>query len=329
MWQAKRTLRRMGGSIVCATALSVLGAPAVLHAQAYPEKPIRLVVPSPPGGGTDTLSRLVATKLGEMRRWQILVDNRPGGGGNIGMDIAAKSPPDGYTIVLGESSNLTINPYLYSKLPFDPAKDLTPIIFVGTVPLALVTAPQHFKDVAGVVAAAKTKTLSFASGGNGTVGHLAGEIWMRRAGITLKHVPYRGGGPAVADVMGGQVDLHFASIPAAAALIEGGKLQALAVTSSKRTIQLPAVPTLDESGYSGFSAHVIYGFMVPVGTPSEIVARLNAEIGSVLQAPDAKASLTKIGVEVRGGAPEDFGTFLTEERGKWQRAVADSGARVD
>jgi tripartite-type tricarboxylate transporter receptor subunit TctC len=271
----------------------------------------------------------VATKLGEMRHWQILVDNRPGGGGNIGMDIAAKAPPDGYTVVLGESSNLTINPYLYSKLPFDPAKDLTPIIFVGTVPLVLVTAPQHFDAVAGVVTAAKAKTLTFASGGSGTVGHLAGEIWMRRAGVTLKHVPYRGGGPAVTDVMGGQVDLNFASIPAAATLIESGKLHALAVTSSKRAAKIPAVPTLEEAGYPDFSAYVIYGFMAPVGTPSEIVARLNAEIGSVLEAPDVKASLEKIGVDVRGGTPADFGTFLSAERGKWQRAVADSGARVD
>lgn len=329
MWQAKCTGRWVGRIIACSTALSMLGAPTGLYAQTYPEKPIRLVVPSPPGGGTDTLSRLVATKLGEMHQWQILVDNRPGAGGNIGMDIAAKSPPDGYTIVLGESSNLTINPYLYSKLPFDPAKDLTPIIFVGMVPLVLVTAPQHFKDVAGVVAAAKAKTLTFASGGNGTVGHLAGEIWMRRAGVTLKHVPYRGGGPAVTDVMGGQVDLNFASIPAAGTLIGAAKLQALAVTSSKRAAKLPAVPTLEEAGFPNFSAYVIYGFMAPMGTPPEIVARLNAEIGNVLQAPDVKARLDKIGVDVRGGTPADFGTFLSAERGKWQRAVADSGARVD
>jgi tripartite-type tricarboxylate transporter receptor subunit TctC len=191
--------------------LALLVAPATLHAQTYPHKPIRLIVPSPPGGGTDTLSRLVATKLGEARQWQILVDNRPGAGGNIGMELAAKAPPDGYTIVMGESSNLTINPYLYSKLAYDPAKDLTPVVFVGMVPLVLVISPaRQFDSIATVVAAAKEKRLTMASGGNGTVGHLAGELWMRRAAITLQHVPYRGGGPAVTDVMGGQVDLHFA-----------------------------------------------------------------------------------------------------------------------
>jgi tripartite-type tricarboxylate transporter receptor subunit TctC len=320
-----------GVTIACAAALlAFAGGPASLRAQAYPEKPIRLVVPSPPGGGTDTLSRMIAAKLGETRNWQFLVDNRPGAGGNIGIDIVAKSPPDGYTIALGESSNLTINPYLYSKLVFDPAKDVTPVVFVGTVPLVLVTSPARRWDrVASVVSAAKEKPLTFASGGNGTVGHLAGEIWMRRVGVTLHHIPYRGGGPAVTDVMGGQVDLHFASVPAAAALIESGKLQALAVTSSKRAEQLPAVPTFDEAGYTGFVAQVIYGFVAPAGTPAAVVARLNAEINGVLQAPDVKENLTRIGVEIRGGTPEDFATFLIDERAKWQRAVADSGARVD
>lgn len=310
--------------------LALLVAPTALRGQTYPEKSIRLIVPSPPGGGTDTLSRLIATKLGETLRWQILVDNRPGAGGNIGMEIAARASPDGYTIVMGESSNLTINPYLYSKLAFDPAKDLTPVAFIGTVPLVLVASPARpFDSVASVVAAAKQKRLTIASGGNGTVGHLVGEMWMRRAGITLQHVPYRGGGPAVTDVMGGQVDLHFASIPAAASLIESGKLRALAVTSAQRTVQLSSVPTLEEAGYPGFVAHVVYGIMAPAGTPSQTVDRLNAEINRVLDASDVKASLVKIGVAARGGPPGDFSKFLADERSKWARAVADSGARVD
>jgi tripartite-type tricarboxylate transporter receptor subunit TctC len=301
-----------------------------LHAQTYPEKQIRLVVPSPPGGGTDTLSRLVAAKLGETRQWQILIDNRPGAGGNIGMDIVAKSPADGYTIALGESSNLTINPYLYSSLAFDAAKDLTPIVLVGTVPLVLVTAPTGKLDsVPSIVAAAKAKPLTFASGGNGTVGHLAGEIWKRRAGIALEHVAYRGGAPAITDVMGGQVDLHFASVPAAASMISSGKLRALAVTTTRRTEQLPAVPTLEELGYPGFAAQVIYGFVAPAGTPPAILQRLNAAINGVLQAPDIRESLAKIGVDIRGGTSEDFASFLTTERAKWQRAVADAGARID
>lgn len=322
-----RVRRLVAGGVVV---LALLVAPPGLHAQTYPDKPIRLIVPSPPGGGTDTLSRLVATKLGEMLQWQILVDNRPGAGGNIGMELAAKAPLDGYTIVMGESSNLTINPYLYSKLAFDPAKDLTPVVLVGTVPLVLVTSPARpFDSVASVVTAAKARRLTVASGGNGTVGHLVAEIWMRQSGIMLQHVPYRGGGPAVTDVMGGQVDLHFASIPAAASLIESGKLRALAVTSAQRTTQLPSVPTLDEIAYPGFAAHVIYGIMAPAGTPSAIIDRLNVEINRVIEAPEVKASLASIGVAARGGAPGDFAKFLVDERSKWARAVADSGARVD
>lgn len=311
-------------------AIVALAAAPLSWAQTYPAKPIRLVIPSPPGGGTDALSRLIASKLSETLKWQILPDNRPGAGGNMGMDIAAKAAPDGYTIAMGESANLTINPFLYSKMPFDAAKDLVSVALVGTVPLVLVTAPARpFESVAAVVAAAKQKPLTFASGGNGTVGHLAGELWKRRAGVDLQHVPYRGGAAAVTDVTGGHVDLHFASIPAAAALIESGTLRALAVTSAARTPELPSVPTFAEAGYPGFTAHVIYGVVAPAGTPPEAVARLNAEINRVLDAPDAKERLAKIGATVRGGTPEDFAKFLAEERTKWARVVADSGARVD
>jgi tripartite-type tricarboxylate transporter receptor subunit TctC len=301
-----------------------------LSAQSYPTKLIRLIVPSPPGGGTDTLARVVASKLGENLKWQIIVENRPGAGGNIGMDVAAKSAPDGYTLVMGESSNLTINPYLYAKMPFDPAKDLAPVVLLGTVPLVLVTSPaRQLETIAAVLAAAKQQSLTFASGGNGTVGHLSGEIWMRQAGVTLRHIPYRGGAPAIADVLGGQVDLNFASIPAAASLIEAGKLRPLAVTTPKRTPQLADVPTLDEAGFRGFSAQVLYGVLVPAGTPSEIVQRLNAEINRALQAGDVQASLAKSGVDIRGGTPDEFDAFLKAERAKWSRAVADSGATVD
>ena len=300
------------------------------QAQSYPEKPIRLVVPSPPGGGTDTLSRLIANKLTERLKWQIVVDNRPGAGGNLGMDIAAKAPPDGYTIVMGETSNLTVNPYLYAKLPFDPAKDLAPIVLVGTVPLVLVSAPaRQFESVAAVVAASNVKALTFASGGNGTVGHLAGEIWMRQAGANMRHIPYRGGGPAITDVIGGQVDLNFASIPSAISLIEAGTLKPLAVTSLERSSQFPNVPTLDELGYRGFSAEVLYGLLVPAGTPAAIVQQLNTEINRLLETADMQASLLRVGAKARGGTPDAFAAFLTQERAKWSRGVAESGAKLD
>jgi tripartite-type tricarboxylate transporter receptor subunit TctC len=312
------------------TVLLTIAAASPVYAQSYPDKPIRLVVPSPPGGGTDTLSRLVAAKLGETLKWTIVADNKPGAGGNIGMDAAAKSAADGYTIVMGESSNLTINPYLYTTMPYDAAKDLAPIVLVGTVPLVLVTSPARpYDSVASVVAAAKEKPLFFASSGNGTVGHLTGEMWLRLAAVKLEHVPYRGGAQAVADVMGGQVDLNFASIPSAASLIEAGKLRPIAVTALRRSEQLPNVPTFEEAGFKGFTAQVLYGLLAPAGTPPPIIEKLNVEVNRVLQSPEFKESVAKVGVEVRGGTPAEFAAFLAAEREKWSRAVAASGARVD
>ena len=323
--------RRWGGMNAGFVALALLAIPSQGSAQGFPEKPIRLVIPSPPGGGTDTLARLIANKLSETLKWQILPDNRPGAGGNLGMDIAAKAAPDGYTIALGESANLTINPYLYTTMPFDAAKDLSPIVLVGTVPLVMVTSPSRpFDTVAKVAAAARQTPLTFASGGNGTMGHLAGEIWMRRAGVELQHVPYRGGAAAVTDVIAGQVDLHFASIPAAAAmLVDPPTLRALAVTTSRRTPDLPSVPTFEEAGYPGFAPQVIYGVVGPARMPGPVVERLNSEINRVLQAPDVKERLAKIGATPRGGTPAEFAQFLTEERAKMAKAVADSGARID
>jgi tripartite-type tricarboxylate transporter receptor subunit TctC len=301
-----------------------------VHAQAWPEKAIRLVVPSPPGGGTDTLSRLLASKLGEMQKWQIVVDNRAGAGGNVGLDLVAKSAPDGYTIVMGESSNLTINPYLYKALPFDPAKDVAAVALVGTVPLVLVVAASSpYDSLASLVEAARKKELVFASSGNGTVGHLVGETWQRAIGVKMLHVPYKGAGPVMTDLLGGQVDLHFASLPAALPLVKAGKLRALAVTASKRLPQLPEVPTLAESGLPNFEYQVIYGVVAPAGTPAPIVVRLNAEINRALATSELRASLAERGVDYRPTTPEEFGTFLENERSKWSRAVKDSGATVD
>lgn len=322
-------LRARPSTILLAAFLLVAWMPQAL-AQTYPERPIRLVVPSPPGGGTDTLSRVVAAKLGDTLRWHIVVDNRPGAGGNLGLDVAAKSAADGYTIVMGESSNLTINPALYASLPFDPEKDLAPIALVGTVPLVLVTAPgRQLDSMPAVLKTAQAGRLTFASSGNGTVGHLVGELWKRSAGIELLHVPYKGAGPAVTDLMAGQVDLHFASLPAAAPLIRSGKLTALAVSSAQRAAQLPDVPTLAELGYPGFDAKVVYGVLAPARTLPAIVERLNAEINRALQAPDVQATLARSGVDVRPGTPGEFATFLSSERSKWARVVKESGAKVD
>lgn len=299
-------------------------------AQAYPEKPIRLIVPSPPGGGTDALSRLVSQKLIDLLQWQFVVDNRAGAGGNLGMDLAAKSAPDGYTIVMGESSNLAINPYLYKKIPFDAVKDIAPVALVGTVPLVIVVPlSRPFESVAALVAAAKSKPLVFASSGNGTVGHLAGETWRRTIGIEWTHVPYKGAGPVMVDLLGGRVDLHFGSLPAALPMVNGGKLRALAVTAAQRVPSLPDIPTLIESGFPNSSYNVFYGVVVPAGTPKTIVARLNAEIVRAIKTPDIQANLAGRGVTASPGTAEQFSQFLTEERNKWSRAVKASGATVD
>ena len=319
--------RRTASTLV---ALALLGGLSSVQAQAWPSRPIRFIVPSPPGGGTDGLARLLAGKLTETQQWQFVIDNRPGAGGNLGMDLGAKAEPDGYTIVMGESSNLAINPALYRKLPFDPAKDLAPVALVGTVPLVMVVrADGPVASVSALVAAARARPMSIASSGNGTVGHLVGEMWKRAAGVDLLHVPYKGAGPVMTDLIGGQVDAHFASLPAAVPLIRSGKLKALAVTAPQRLAALPDVPTLAEAGYPDFDYHVLYGVVVPAGTPAPVIARLSAEIGRALQTPDLRESFAQRGVEPHGDTPAQFGAFLDAERTKWARAVKSSGATVD
>lgn len=299
-------------------------------AQAWPERPIRFIVPSPPGGGTDALTRLLAAKLGELTSWQMVVDNRPGAGGNLGLDIAVKAAPDGHTIVMGESSNLAINPYLYRKLPFNPAKDVVPVALIGTVPLVLVVSSSTGIDsLALLVDTSRKRQLTFASSGNGTVGHLVGEMWRRAVGTDMMHVPYKGAGPVMIDLVGGQIDLHFASLPAALPLIESGKLRALATTSALRLPSMPDVPTLSEAGYPGFDYYVFYGVLAPAGTPPSIVTQLNAEIDRAVTLPDMRKSLADRGVSVAGGTPAQFDAFLATERAKWERAVRASGATVD
>jgi len=320
----------LAASVAAVVACVTAAFPVAASAQAYPDRPIRLVVPSPPGGGTDGISRLVASAVGDAEGWTIVVDNKPGAGGNIGMDATAKAPPDGYTIAMGESANLAINPYLYRSLPFDPAKDVVPVALAGTVPLVLVVASTSPIDsVAALVAAAKQRKLTFASSGNGTVGHLVGESFKHAAGIDYLHVPYKGAGPVMTDLLGGQVDLHFASLPAALTLVKSGKLRALAVTSDTRVPQLPEVPTLTESGYPGFQYQVFYGVVSPAGTPPDRVALLNTAIARALATPALRDKLAGIGVSVQPGSPEEFGRFLAQERSKYADAVKVSGARVD
>ncbi|HWZ71808.1 MAG TPA: tripartite tricarboxylate transporter substrate binding protein [Casimicrobiaceae bacterium] len=298
----------------------------------YPVKPIKLIAPFPPGGGTDIFARLVATNLNQTLGWTIVVENKPGAAGSIGVEAAARSAPDGYTLVLGQTSNLAINPALYSKLAYDPLKDLMPVALVASTPLVLVASPKStFKSLSEMVTAAKAKpdAISIASPGNGTVGHLTGEMFMRAAGIKLLHVPYKGASPALTDILGGQVDVYFATAQSVAEHIKAGTLRALGTTSAKRLSVLPNVPTIAESGYKDFEAVSWYGLLVPAGTPESIVARLNSEINKVLQTGAVRTSAAKEGSDLLGGSRAQFAAFLESEQAKWSKAVKESGAKVD
>ena len=318
---------RLALILVCAAAIS-----SAAQAQAYPTKPIRFIVPFPPGGGTDTNSRALTQRIAKNTGWTFVIDNKPGAGGNIGAEQAAKAAPDGYTLVMGQTSNLAINPFLYAKPPFDALKDFAPIALVSSVPLVVVaSAKSPYRKLVDVIAAATAapERVTFASPGNGTVGHLAGELIARTAGVKLVHVPYKGAAPALTDLIGGQVALYLSTPQAAAGQIKAGTVYALAVTSPTRIATLPQVPTLAESKFAAAEVSSWYGVLAPAGTPEAILARLNAEVVKALQSPEVRESLTGEGGEVLGGTPIEFAAFLMVEQAKWARVVKDSGVKVD
>jgi tripartite-type tricarboxylate transporter receptor subunit TctC len=301
-------------------------------AQAFPSRAIRLIVPFPPGGGTDIIARETSQKVAAATGWTFVVENKPGAGGNMGVDAVAKAPADGYTIVLGQTSNLAINPSLYAKMPYDPQKDLVPIVLVANAPLVMVTsATSQHKTLAEVVNAAKARpgAVNFASPGNGTVAHLASELFQKAAGIKTQHVPYKGAAMALTDVISGNVDLYMSSVPTLLGQIKQGKLRALAVTSTKRVDDLPNVPTIHESGYKGFDAATWFGLLAPAGTPKDVVARLNAEFNKALQQPELRKKLGDEGADPAGGTPEQFAALIKDEALRWGKVVKESGARID
>ncbi len=301
-------------------------------AQAYPSKPIRVFVPFPPGGGTDIIAREVTQRVSANTGWTFVIENKPGAGGNLGVDAAAKSPADGYTIVLGQTSNLAINPTLYAKMPYDSVKDLAPIVRVADAPLVMVTATgTPYKTLADAVNAAKAKpgAINFASPGNGTVAHLTSEMFQKAANIKTQHVPYKGAAQAMTDVIGGAVELYMSSVPTLLGQIKQGKLRPLAVTSAKRVDDLPNVPTINESGYKGFDAVTWFGFLAPAGTPKDVIAKLNAEFNKALQQPELRKRLGDEGADAAGGTPEQFAALIKEEIPRWGKVVKESGARID
>lgn len=327
-----RTLAACVGVAVAGVVAAAIPVSSALAQSAYPSKPIRLIVPFPPGGGTDMIARAVAQKVAEQNRWNVVVENRPGAGGNLGVDAVARATPDGYTIVMGQTSNLAINPTLYPKLPYKPLVDLAPVALVSSSPIVMVApASSPFKSFADVVAAAKKApdaiTLGFS--GNGTVAHLAGELAEDAAGIKLRHVPYKGAGQAMTDVMGGQVDLYMSSIPTLLSHVRNGNMRAIVVTSAKRSHQLPDTPTLAESGYKDLDAISWFGILAPAGTPAPIVQKLNLAINEALKQPDVAERLRSEGGDVLGGSPEQFSQLLKTEIVRWGRIVKNSGASLD
>ena len=300
-------------------------------AQNYPSKPIRLVLPYPPGGGTDVIARPLAQKLTEQLGQQVIVDNRGGAGGNIGMEFVAKSPPDGYTLLFALTAQYAVNPSLYPKLPYDPIRDYAPISLLANAPYLLVVHPSvPAKSVAELIALMKARPgqLAYSSSGNGSGAHLAGEMLRSLARVEIVHVPYKGAGPAMPDLIAGQVQLSFVTYTAAGPHIKSGRLRALGVTTAKRSPTLPDLPAIAET-VPGYDSAVWYGFAAPAGTPADIVAKLNTEVLRVLAAPDFRNRITLEAVAPIGTSPEEFGAFIKSEIVRWAKVVKDSGAKVD
>lgn len=314
---------------VAATGLTAVNA---LAQGAWPDRPIRFIVPYTAGGGTDTVTRHIAEKITQDTRWAFVVDNKPGAGGNIGLDLVAKAKPDGYTIGMGQTSNLAINPVAMPKMPFDPAKDIVPVALVAEVPTVLVVrADSPLKSLADLLQAAKAKPgqMIQALAGTGTVGHLAGEMLARKAGVKFLSVPYKGAAPALTDLLGGQTDFMFATPQAILGMLQGGKLRALAVTSAKRIDALRGVPTVAEQGFKDFEAVDWKVIVAPAGTPAEVVKRLNAATARALAQPALIAKLAEEGSSPMSGSPEEVVRYIKAEQAEWGALIREAGIRFD
>jgi tripartite-type tricarboxylate transporter receptor subunit TctC len=312
-------------------AATCMAQPAHAQGTAYPDKPIRFLVPYPPGGGTDVIARIVQARFQAALGQPIVIENKGGAGGSVGTDVVAKSAPDGYTVLFTLSSH-TINPAIFAKLNYDTLKDFEPVGLVASLPQILVAAPAFAANtVAEMTALAKAKpgTMSFASVGNGSPGHLAGELQAIRTATPLTHIPYRGGGPAVTDVMGGQVPTLWVSIPAAAQFVKAGKLKALAVSTVKRSAAFPDVPTMQEAGVADFEVDSWYAMFVPAKTPRGIIERLNQALNAVVADPEVKAQLLAQGAEGVGGTPERLGQAVARELPKWAKLAKDANIKAD
>jgi len=310
--------------------VAVLSIGTAFSAEPYPVRPIRMIVGFAPGGGTDLTARPVAQKLSELLGQQVIVENRPGAAGNIATEQVVKAAPDGYTVLMGTIAALAINPSLYGNLRFDPATDLAPVIQVVDATNVLALHPSvQAGSVKELIALAREKSLSAGSSGIGATGHLSIELFNLMAGVKLVHVPYKGGGPAMSDLIGGQVDLIFATTASAIPHLKSGRIKGIAVTTAKRSALLPELPTISESGLEGFDANNWYGLVVPAKTPRAIIDQLNAEVTKVLAMPEVKTTLFNQGLDPAPGTPEQFGAYIRSERAKWAKVIKASGAKAE
>ena len=309
---------------------AAMAAPAVAFAQSYPVRPVHMVVGFAAGGGADIMARLIGQGLYDRLGQQIVVDNRPGAGTNIATEVVAKAAPDGYTLLLANSPN-AINATLYDNLSFDFIRDIVPVASIGRVPLVMVVNPDlPAKTIPEFIAYAKANPgkVNMGSGGNGAPDHMSGELFKATAGVGILHVPYRGVAPAIADLLGGQVQVIFGTMPAVIALVKSGKLRALGVTTATRSDELPDVPSIGEF-VPGYEASQWYGIGAPKSTPAEVIERLNRETNAVLADPKIKARLAELGASVLSGSPADFGKLIADETAKWAKVVKISGAKPD
>ena len=318
-----------------ACAISVIAtavAPASADAQAYPSRPLRFIVPFPPGGSTDIYARIIGPRLADALRQQVVIDNRAGAGGALGADLAAKAPPDGYTIWLGQTNNLAIGPALRAKNSYDPVRDFSPITLLMRAPqVMVVNAGSPITSIRELIAAAKSKpgALTFASAGIGSSGHICGELFNQTAGISITHVPYKGASPALIDLRGGRVTYLATSLASAAQSVKDGKIKAIATTGAKRARIMPDVPTVAESGVPGFEVDSWHGMLAPARVPREIIARLNREIVAVLGKPEVREALLAEGGEITPGTPEEFAAFLMSEVVKWAKVIKQAGITAE
>jgi tripartite-type tricarboxylate transporter receptor subunit TctC len=326
----KQSRGARGLSAAIAVALAALLSPA--QAQQFPTKPIRIVVPFPPGGFSDVFSRIIGKNINDSWGQQVVVDNRPGAGGNIGADIVAKAPPDGYTLCMGTIGTHAINATLFSRLPYDPVRDFVAVAFVVEAEGLLVVHPSlPVRTTKELIALARSKPgqLTYASAGAGTTSHLAGELFKTMAKVDITHVPYKGNVPAIADLMSGETSMLFATLPTVLPQVQANRLRGIAVLGAKRSAALPQVPTLAESGLRGFEVNNWTGLLAPAGTPAAVVSRLNGEVNRIMQLPDVQARLPKEGLRHVAMTPQQFGDFVRTEKEKWAPIVKATGAKAD